>query len=268
MKKHVLVAISILFLLALASPAFAYSTDFESFAIGTPAASLTVPGIAFSGTGWKIYGGYSTVPYVVGNGLGSYGGNLTMSFATRQSSVSFSYVTCVPFTARAYNGLTVVDSASAGGACGVGGRISLGSTAITSVILAFSGAANTGIDNVNTTAVGEARACDVNDGRVNHAPDKDCAAPVAIYCTADGIDIYRVDPTTADGSLALRVTNADIDTVGVPSDGNALVASEGNIVLSRLTTGEFQVNTAYWDGKPYIVAWDDCPASNAYDLAS
>ena len=39
-----------------------------------------------------------------------------------------------------------------------------------------------------------------------------------------------------------------------------------NIAVYRLSTGEFQLNTQYQEGKPYIFVWDE--NGNRYHLAS
>lgn len=87
-----------------------YSTDFESFANGTPAASLTVPGVTFvsNSGGWQIYSPYAYVPNVVGNVLGSFGGDLTMQFATLQGSVQFGYASNADVTVTGYRNGAVV----------------------------------------------------------------------------------------------------------------------------------------------------------------
>lgn len=96
---------------------------------------------------------------------------------------------------------------------------------------------------------------DPGDGRINpHA-----AAPVAIYL--DPVRIYSVNPETSNGTLTLTLSDEEIAAAGVPGEANKLLAEATNpftgqpIALYRLTTGEFQLNTAYADGKPYSVKW-------------
>ncbi len=74
----------------------AAATDFEAFAAGTLADSLTVPGVTFSTTSgsspWQIYEPYLNPPYAEGRILGTLGGDtLTIRFATLQGAISFGY---------------------------------------------------------------------------------------------------------------------------------------------------------------------------------
>jgi hypothetical protein len=107
------------------------------------------------------------------------------------------------------------------------------------------------------------------DGRINNGYDIDVAAPIAIYCEQDdgpGFDIYTINSQTGDGTLAVRVTLDQINDVGIPTDANAPLWSEGGLWLFRLTTGEFQLNTANFDGKPYSISWWGCPSSGVTHL--
>lgn len=110
--------------------------------------------------------------------------------------------------------------------------------------------------------------CSIQDGRINNLPGKDCAAPVAIYCSEDGIDVYLVNPDTGEGTLALRTSKIDLSIP--PADHNQTIASNGNVLLSRLTTGEYQINTIYGkENKPYVFVWDQCPSpTKTYHLAN
>ncbi len=85
-----------------------------------------------------------------------------------------------------------------------------------------------------------------------------CAQPVATYCTADGIEVWDID---AAGNGALLLT--------APAEGdipasNQTLAQSGDVILSRLSTGEFQVNALDGEGNPYVLVWDGCPASEVY----
>lgn len=98
--------------------------------------------------------------------------------------------------------------------------------------------------------------CVFGDGRIN----EDCAAPVIVYLGS--IDVYGVDPATSEAELDLQISDETIAEVGVPAE-NTLLGSGTNsatgqpISVYRLTTGEFQLNTFYADGKPYIMVWTD-----------
>ena len=106
-------------------------------------------------------------------------------------------------------------------------------------------------------------ACYFGDGRLNELYGGDCAAPVVSYCHAWGITIYRINPATSEGYLIIDMTNEQIEAIGVSSERNVTLAQDDNVIFSRLTTGEFQINAYYADGKPYAMLWDDCPASYA-----
>lgn len=109
------------------------------------------------------------------------------------------------------------------------------------------------------------------DNRLN-ATDKDRAAPVAIYCTADGIMILKIDPVTARGidPAAIDITTDEIEAVGVSESQNLLLADNAGVQLYRLTDSKFQVNTVYplEPGKPYVVNWHNCDRSTLLHLAS
>ncbi|MBL8166079.1 MAG: hypothetical protein JNJ61_29120 [Anaerolineae bacterium] len=106
--------------------------------------------------------------------------------------------------------------------------------------------------------------CHLLDGRLN---DRECGAPVAVYCSnSGGIDVYKINDRSH-GELAVQVLSEQIETMGVPADQNTTLASNEDIIVSRLTTGEFQVNAYYQDGKPYTVVWDNCPASSIHTLS-
>lgn len=99
------------------------------------------------------------------------------------------------------------------------------------------------------------------DGRINNLQDQDVAAPVAIY---DGsIKVYGVDPISGDGWLSVEISEEAIEAAGIPADAPVLLGQGKNpytgidIFVYRLPTGEFQLNTNYADGKPYIFAWDE-----------
>ena len=96
------------------------------------------------------------------------------------------------------------------------------------------------------------------DNRLNRSPG-DAAAPVAIY--QGSVDIYGIDPSTSQGVLEIRVTDEEIEAAGIPEQGSLLLAEDQNratgmpIEVYRLSSGEFQVNTYYADGKSYIFRW-------------
>lgn len=108
------------------------------------------------------------------------------------------------------------------------------------------------------------------DGRINDFQDRDVGAEVAIYLGS--IKVYAIDPANGNGSLAVDISSEHIQTVGVPAEANVLLGEGMNaatgypIAVYRLTTGEFQINTYYHDGKPYVFVWDSL-LDNKYHLA-
>lgn len=84
------------------------------------------------------------------------------------------------------------------------------------------------------------------------------AQPVAIYCTDSGIEVWAID-AEGNGSL-LFIAPADGE---VPAE-NQTLAQVDDVILSRLSTGEFQVNALDGEGNPYVLVWDACPANDVY----
>jgi hypothetical protein len=125
--------------------------------------------------------------------------------------------------------------------------------------------------NIDAPGDGEGPPCEnLFDGRINAHQGLDCAAPVAIY--PEVVDVYAVNPDTGDGSLAVRLTEADLQPE--TTDSNVLLAQTTNVFTGQvisvywLTSNEIQVSTRYADGKPYIVVWPVDNPSALYHLAS
>lgn len=101
----------------------------------------------------------------------------------------------------------------------------------------------------------------VSDGRINNSTELDCAAPVAVYQNDGRIEVYGIDPQTGTGARTIVVSPGDIADVGVPTGSSAVLFVGANpftgqpLTLYRLISGEFQLNTAYADGKPYSIVW-------------
>jgi len=97
----------------------------------------------------------------------------------------------------------------------------------------------------------------VNDGRINNRPPRDCGAPVVIYFQGGAISVLQPNRGTIPG---LPIFSVPRDTP-IPDRQNQVLAEAVNpyngqqVVLSRLTTGEFQLNTFFADGTPYIIVW-------------
>lgn len=99
--------------------------------------------------------------------------------------------------------------------------------------------------------------CFLDDGRVNARPHRDCGAPVAIFVQGNSIIVLGVDDQPGPDVLAASApANGEI-----PTSANAIIGTGTNpvngrpVVISRLTTGEYQVNTFTSEGTPYIVVW-------------
>lgn len=96
------------------------------------------------------------------------------------------------------------------------------------------------------------------DNRLN----TDWAAPAIVYFD-DGIEVYVIDDVSQKGVRLLNVSENDIEAIGIPnaSEGFRHLGSVANpstgmsIDLYRLTSGAFQMNTYYADGKPYTFKW-------------
>jgi len=155
---------------------------------------------------------------------------------------------------------TIVHSALLTGS----GTFSYSGSTFDRVVVTFNGdpfsETESDIDNIVLTLTGGivGPACGAESSRVNRDPARDCAPPVAVFCQSDGIDIYEIDRETGEGSLLIRLSNEEIDAVGVPVGGNVTLAQVGDVIVSRLTTGEFQVNATAFDGQPYVIIWDAC----------
>jgi hypothetical protein len=102
----------------------------------------------------------------------------------------------------------------------------------------------------------------ITDSRINGLVDVDCAAPVVVFREGNGWHIYGINPDNAQGILIIALSEAQIAAIGIPDVNTlldeAIIASTGQSVqVYRLSSGEYQLNTFYADGKPYIVVWDD-----------
>lgn len=108
--------------------------------------------------------------------------------------------------------------------------------------------------------------CDFKDGRINARPQRDCLAPVAIFM--DSKDIRIVETSLHYRENALRATIQRDNNI--PAAGNAVIwegsLSTGTpVTLSRLTTGEYQLNSFYPNGPQYIAIWYS-GANNLYHI--
>ncbi len=96
-------------------------------------------------------------------------------------------------------------------------------------------------------------AMNLYDGRLNNNQLKDVAAPVAIYCTEDTIDVYKIDAETGDGTRIISVAQVE----GMPESTQLLGSAQG-VELYWLDTGEYQINASNFEGTPYWINWVGC----------
>lgn len=90
-------------------------------------------------------------------------------------------------------------------------------------------------------------------------------APVAIFCQVGGIDIYTVSGDGA-GQLAIHIEDRELDAFPALPAENTIVASNGSVLLSRISTGEYQVNAGPDSaGTMYVFIWDACPPVHSYN---
>lgn len=101
----------------------------------------------------------------------------------------------------------------------------------------------------------------LQDGRINSRTALDIAAPVAVYPGSDeAFYIYVIDPTNGNGFRLLELDQDRVDEVGIPAQ-NTLLASDRDpytgfmVYIYRLSSGEFQINAQYPDGKEYTIIW-------------
>ena len=83
----------------------------------------------------------------------------------------------------------------------------------------------------------------------------------AIYCRVDGrIDIYHVKDGI-NGYLAISVTRAEVEALGVPAENTLLGQNDNtNVQLWRLNTGEFQLmSSTQYEYLGYSYLFDGCP---------
>ncbi|MGB4677929.1 MAG: hypothetical protein WBH90_14495 [Aggregatilineales bacterium] len=122
------------------------------------------------------------------------------------------------------------------------------------------------IDNLETSVLPDEEptpaapmSCTTGDRSLNA---DHCGRPVAIFARNGGFAIYGIDINTGWGALASEISAEQIEAVGIPTDGPVAIAEGQNpynyqpFTLYRLPSGEFQLNTYYWDGKPYVVKWE------------
>ena len=110
-------------------------------------------------------------------------------------------------------------------------------------------------------------ACDFPEKRVNNRPHRDCSAPLQIFMDNGVITLLTPRIGITPGQAILEVSS----TGPIPTTANQIIAEAINphtgrpVFVSRLTTGEFQLNTFYGDGSGYIIVWYG-GANDAYHI--
>lgn len=94
----------------------------------------------------------------------------------------------------------------------------------------------------------------IGDGRLNDGGDQ-LAAPVAVYDTEQGLDVYLINPANGNGDKIFTATDEEVADVGDTPEVNTVIDSANGVVLYRLTSGEFQINATNFDGSPYAFDW-------------
>ncbi|HOA25611.1 MAG TPA: hypothetical protein PKI52_16490 [Aggregatilineales bacterium] len=274
-------AVVILAALFMTSLLFAYSTNFDDLALG-PIDGQSTNGITFHSdvvyvADWPI--GFSTLSgqYAFTEG----GGYLEIAFDEPQDVVSFTfaYDRNGIWATGTLNGQTVYEQFIEGEPVEYGpppvltvlqeefvdyeGSVTLYGRIDTLLLTFESGIA---IDNLETSVLPDEEptpaapmSCTTGDRSLNA---DHCGRPVAIFAQNGGFAIYGIDINTGWGALASEITAEQIEAAGIPTDGPVVIAEGENpynyqpFTLYRLPSGEFQLNTYYWDGKPYAVKWE------------
>jgi len=274
-------AVVILAALFMTSLLFAYSTNFDDLALG-PIDGQSTNGITFHSdvvyvADWPI--GFSTLSgqYAFTEG----GGYLEIAFDEPQDVVSFTfaYDRNGIWATGTLNGQTVYEQFIEGEPVEYGpppvltvlqeefvdyeGSVTLYGRIDTLLLTFESGIA---IDNLETSVLPDEEptpaapmSCTTGDRSLNA---DHCGRPVAIFARNGGFAIYGIDINTGWGALASEITAEQIEAAGIPTDGPVVIAEGENpynyqpFTLYRLPSGEFQLNTYYWDGKPYVVKWE------------
>jgi hypothetical protein len=94
----------------------------------------------------------------------------------------------------------------------------------------------------------------IGDGRLNDGSDQ-LAAPVAVYDTEQGLDVYLINPTNGNGDKIFTATDEEVADVGETPGANTIIDSANGVALYRLASGEFQINATNFDGSPYAFDW-------------
>jgi LysM repeat protein len=179
------------------------------------------------------------------NGISVSGGSVTITATSAYSPLNADRTTmsCSGPSGFPYTLVLSADLTSASSASATGCTMSGGSSGPGGGGTGGSGSGSGGSSSGNSVPL-------IADDRVNNG---DLAAPVAIYCSSSGIQVYRID-SSARGTLVFAATFSQVNssiTTAQASGQNISVASGGNATLYVLGSNEFQVNAFDGTGKLY-----------------
>lgn len=104
-----------------------------------------------------------------------------------------------------------------------------------------------------------------SDGRLNRF---DAAAPIVVYPVtigdAVGMNIYQVT-AEGKGAFLFQVTPDDIAAVPESPESNTLIEALAGVQVWRLTSGEYQINAPQYNGKTYVLIFDEIISSIDYN---
>ncbi len=140
------------------------------------------------------------------------------------------------------------------------GTVEVGGTGLMTATLTVIG--EFGAFSTTATRVCDPPGCFFDDGRVVR---NECYTPAVPFCLEEGLQVY-VPTETGEGELLFALSHEMIAAIGVPEGENVTLARQGDTILSRLTTGEFQLNAFDGEGNPFVLVWDGCPVTNVYQI--
>lgn len=258
-----MIALVIVLLLADQTASKQSPIAFENSPAGMPAEQLALPGLTFFASppgSMQIErpGMFITLKGNLLMGRGDVPAGLSIHLAQPHTRYSFRFATSAPSTLKVEGSLdgALVFTHRFSGTIPSGGAYPEG------VALGYNGS----FDALMISVEGGDAAFSIDDvGWPADPIDDEANGPVAIFCQVGGIEVYRVADDGA-GQLAIHIEDRELDAVPALPAENTVVASDGDLLLSRLSTGEYQVNAGPdATGAMYVFIWDACPPVHAYD---
>lgn len=99
------------------------------------------------------------------------------------------------------------------------------------------------------------------DGRINNY---DVAAPVAVYPHEVNGEVGLIIYAT-DGTLLLVISPEQIRASPENPESNILIAEGNGVALYRITGGKWQINTRQYNGKTYVLIFEQLSSSGRYE---